>query len=44
MYWYKDNVDTRETDAIDNYNTRKEIDKQISTITNLTESNNKSSI
>lgn len=38
MYWYKDNVDTRETDAIDNYNTRKEIDKQISKITNLTES------
>ena len=34
--WYKTDVDTRYTDAIDNYNTRKKIDAEIAKITNKT--------
>lgn len=36
MYWYKDNVDTRKTDAIDNYDERRAIDKEVAAITNHT--------
>lgn len=36
MYWYKDQVDTRKTDAIDNYDLRLEIDKNMSEITDNT--------
>ena len=34
--WYKDAVDTRKTDAIDNYDERKAIDKEVANITNHT--------
>ena len=34
--WYKDAVDTRKTDAIDNYEERKAIDKEVANITNHT--------
>ena len=34
--WYKTDVDTRYTDAIDNYNTRKKIDAEIAKVTNKT--------
>lgn len=34
--WYKTDVDTRYTDAIDNYNTRKKIDDEIAEVTNKT--------
>ena len=34
--WYKDAVDTRKTDAIDNYEERKAIDKEVANITNYT--------
>ena len=34
--WYKDSVDTRKTDAIDNYEERKAIDKEVANITNHT--------
>ena len=34
--WYKDSVDTRKTDAIDNYDERKAIDKEVANITNHT--------
>lgn len=34
--WYKTDVDTRYTDAIDNYNTREKIDAEIANITNKT--------
>ena len=34
--WYKDAVDTRKTDAIDNYEERKTIDKEVANITNHT--------
>lgn len=34
--WYKTDVDTRYTDAIDNYNTREKIDDEIAEITNKT--------
>ena len=36
MYWYKEDVETRKTDAIDNYDIRKNIDKEISEITDNT--------
>lgn len=36
MYWYKDDIDIRKTDAIDNYETRLSIDNEISAITNNT--------
>lgn len=36
MYWYKDQVDTRKTDAIDNYQTRLAIDNEMAAITNNT--------
>ncbi len=32
-YWYKDNIETRNTDAIDNYETRLDIDNQMAKIT-----------
>lgn len=35
-YWYRDNVDTRYTDALDDYNERKQIDNQMAKITNGT--------
>lgn len=35
--WYKQDVDTRYTDAIDNWQTRQEIDEEIKTITNSTQ-------
>ncbi len=35
--WYKYNVDTRKTDAIDNYQTRQNIDNEMKTITNSTQ-------
>ena len=34
--WYKTDVNTRYTDAIDNYNTRKKIDAEIAKVTNKT--------
>lgn len=34
--WYKTDVDTRYTDAIDNYNTREKIDDEIAEVTNKT--------
>lgn len=34
--WYKTDVNTRYTDAIDNYNTRKKIDAEIAEVTNKT--------
>lgn len=34
--WYKTDVDTRYTDAIDNYNTRKKIDAEIAKVINKT--------
>ena len=34
--WYKTDVDTRYTDAIDNYNTREKIDNEIAEVTNKT--------
>ena len=34
--WYKQNVDARKTDAIDNYNERTSIDKQVASIKNHT--------
>ena len=34
-YWYKTNIDTRLSDAIDNYTTRKEIDDQTSKIPSI---------
>ena len=34
--WYKTDVDTRYTDAIDNYSTRKDIDAEITEVTNKT--------
>lgn len=34
--WYKTDVDTRYTDAIDNYNTREKIDDEIAKVTNKT--------
>ena len=34
MYWYKDDVDTRKTDAIDDYELRKQIDAQTAEIDN----------
>lgn len=36
MYWHKDQVDTRRTDAIDNYQTRLAIDNEMAAITNNT--------
>lgn len=36
MYWYKSDVDTRYTDAIDNYQTRIAIDNEVTAITNNT--------
>lgn len=39
MYWYKDSADTRKTDALDDYNTRKEIDNQMAEITDNTVNN-----
>ena len=36
MYWYKDQVDTRKTDAIDDYQTRLAIDKEMVAITDNT--------
>lgn len=33
MYWYKDNVDLRRTDAIDDYSIRQDIDNEIASIT-----------
>ena len=36
LYWYKDAVETRKTDAIDNYATRIEIDAQMQEINSLT--------
>lgn len=36
MYWYKDDVDTRKTDAIDNYQTRCKIDEEMAAITDNT--------
>ncbi len=36
MYWYKDKVDERKTDAIDNYETRKAIDAEVASVTNST--------
>lgn len=39
MYWYKDQVDTRKTDAIDNYQTRLAIDKEMVSITDNTINN-----
>ena len=39
MYWYKDDVETRKTDAIDNYDTRKIIDEETAKITNNTINN-----
>lgn len=36
MYWYKDQVDIRKTDAIDNYQTRLAIDNEMAAITNNT--------
>lgn len=35
--WYKTDVDTRYTDAVDDYETRQQIDNEIKTITNNTE-------
>lgn len=35
-YWYRENVDTRLQDAVDDYNTRKDIDAQMKTIKNNT--------
>lgn len=35
-YWYKNDVDTRYTDALDNYNERIQIDNQMAKITNST--------
>ena len=35
--WYKTDVDTRYTDAVDNYETRQQIDNEIKTITNSTQ-------
>ena len=37
MNWYKEDIETRKTDAIDNYNTRIEIDKQIAEMTDRTQ-------
>ena len=39
MYWYKDDVNKRKTDAIDNYNTRKSIDNETANITDNTINN-----
>lgn len=39
MYWYKEQVDTRKTDAIDNYQTRLAIDNEMAAITNNTINN-----
>lgn len=39
MYWYKDDVDTRRTDAIDDYQTRLAIDKEMAAITDNTINN-----
>jgi len=36
--WYKKDVDTRKTDAIDSYELRQEIDSEMKTITNTTQS------
>lgn len=36
--WYKENVDTRLSDAMDNYTTRQAIDEEIKRVTNGTES------
>lgn len=36
MYWYKDDINTRKTDAIDNYQSRLNIDKEIASVTNNT--------
>ena len=36
MYWYKDDINTRKTDAIDNYQSRLAIDKKMAEITNNT--------
>lgn len=35
--WYKENIETRLNDAIDNYNTRLEIDKETETLTGKTQ-------
>ncbi len=36
IYWYKDDADTRKTDAVDNYQTRCDIDKEMADITDNT--------
>ena len=37
--WYQENIDTRYTDALDNYQTRTDIDNQVQDITNATYEN-----